>query len=53
MCIYKLVWLGIGISQWFMLSKYGKISIKSIKKMQRKIDEKLGKDKNNDRREMT
>ena len=35
-----------------MLSKWDN-KYKSIKKMQRKIDEKLGKDKNNDRPEMT
>ena len=45
--IVVLVWLGIGIRQWFVLSKWDK-KYKKYKEMQRKIDEKLDKDDEKD-----
>ena len=47
-----LVWLGIGIRQWFVLSKWDK-KYKKYKEMQRKIDEKLDKDDEKDGRDLT
>jgi len=44
--IVVLVWLGIGIRQWFVLSKWDK-KYKKYKEMQKKIDEKLDKDDDN------
>jgi len=44
--IVVLVWLGIGIRQWFVLSKWDK-KYKKYKEMQKKIDEKLDKDSDN------
>lgn len=41
--IVVLVWLGIGIRQWFVLSKWDK-KYKKYKELQRKVDEKLDKD---------
>jgi hypothetical protein len=38
-----LVWIGIGIRQWFVLSKWTK-KYKQYKELQKKIDEKLGYD---------
>lgn len=38
-----LVWLGIGIRQWFILSKWDK-KYKRYKELQRKVDEKLDKE---------
>ncbi|MGI0034896.1 MAG: hypothetical protein ACRD98_03390 [Nitrososphaera sp.] len=35
-----LVWIGIGIRQWFLLSKWTK-KYKQFKELQKKIDEKL------------
>ncbi|WP_148685272.1 hypothetical protein [Candidatus Nitrosocosmicus hydrocola] len=43
--IVVLVWLGIGIRQWFVLSKWDK-KYKKYKEMQKKIDEKLDKEEN-------
>lgn len=37
------VWLGVGIRQWFVLSKWTK-KYERYKKLQRKVDEKLGYD---------
>ncbi len=42
-----LVWIGIGIRQWFVLSKWTK-KYKQYKELQRKIDEKLDYDEDND-----
>ena len=44
-----LVWIGIGIRQWFVLSKWTK-KYKQFKELQKKIDEKLG-DSNDDKSE--
>ncbi|WP_148685882.1 hypothetical protein [Candidatus Nitrosocosmicus hydrocola] len=44
--IVVLVWLGIGIRQWFVLSKWDK-KYKKYKEMQKKIDEKLDKEDDN------
>ena len=38
-----IVWLGIGIRQWFVLSKWTK-RYERYKELQKKIDEKLGYD---------
>lgn len=46
--IVVLIWLGIGIRQWFVLSKWDK-KYKKYKEMQKRIDEKLEKDENKDR----
>ncbi|MDN5867811.1 MAG: hypothetical protein L0H55_10495, partial [Candidatus Nitrosocosmicus sp.] len=40
--IVVIVWLGIGIRQWFILSKWDK-KYKKYREMQKKIDEDLGK----------
>ena len=45
--IVVLIWLGIGIRQWFVLSKWDK-KYKKYKEMQKRIDEKLEKDENKD-----
>ena len=42
-----LFWLGIGIRQWFVLSKWTK-KYKQYKQLQKKIDEKLDYDRDND-----
>ena len=41
-----LFWLGIGIRQWFVLSKWTK-KYKQYKQLQKKIDEKLDYDNDN------
>lgn len=41
--IVVVVWLGIGIRQWFVLSKWDK-KYKRYRELQRQIDEKLEKD---------
>lgn len=41
--IIVLVWLGIGIRQWFVLSKWDK-RYKKYKELQKKVDEELEKD---------
>jgi hypothetical protein len=43
--IIVLVWLGVGIRQWFVLSKWSK-KYQRYKELQKRIDEKLG-DENN------
>ena len=43
-----LFWIGIGIRQWFMLSKWTK-KYKQYNKLQKKIDEKLDYDSNSDK----
>ena len=42
-----LIWLGIGIRQWFVLSKWTK-RYERYKELQKKIDEKLDYDSSND-----
>jgi hypothetical protein len=42
-----IVWLGIGIRQWFVLSKWTK-RYERYKEMQKKIDEKLDYDSSSD-----
>jgi hypothetical protein len=44
--LVSLVWLGIGIRQWFVLSKWSK-KYERYKELQRRIDEKLNDDTNN------
>lgn len=46
--LIALVWLGIGIRQWFVLSGWTK-KYERYKELQRKIDEKLDYDNNNDK----
>jgi NADH:ubiquinone oxidoreductase subunit 5 (subunit L)/multisubunit Na+/H+ antiporter MnhA subunit len=41
--IVVIVWMGIGIRQWFILSKWDK-KYKKYKELQKKVDEDLGKD---------
>jgi hypothetical protein len=41
--IVVIVWMGIGIRQWFVLSKWDK-KYKKYKELQKKIDKDLGKD---------
>ena len=43
-----LFWIGIGIRQWFMLSKWTK-KYKQYKQLQKKIDEKLDYDSDSDK----
>jgi hypothetical protein len=43
-----LVWIGIGIRQWFVLSKWTK-KYKQFKDLQKKVDEKLGYDEDNEK----
>ena len=43
-----LFWLGIGIRQWFVLSKWTK-KYKQYKQLQKKIDEKLDYDSDPDK----
>ena|SRR5215510_7331972 len=45
--LISLVWLGIGIRQWFVLSKWTK-KYERYKELQRKIDQKLDYDDVND-----
>lgn len=45
--IISLVWLGIGIRQWFVLSKWTK-KYEHYKELQEKIDKKLDEDDKND-----
>ena len=47
-----LIWLGIGIRQWFVLSKWAK-RYKHYKELQKKIDKKLDSDDNNDTKSET
>jgi hypothetical protein len=46
--IIFLVWLGIGIRQWFVLSKWTK-KYERYKELQRKVDEKLDYDNYEDK----
>ena len=46
--LIALVWLGIGIRQWFVLSGWTK-KYERYKELQRKIDDKLDYDINNDK----
>lgn len=41
--IVVIVWMGIGIRQWFVLSKWDK-KYKKYRELQKKIDQDLGKD---------
>ncbi len=43
-----LVWIGIGIRQWFVLSKWTK-KYKQYKELQKKIDEKLDYDEDEEK----
>lgn len=43
-----LVWIGIGIRQWFVLSKWTK-KYKQFKELQKKVDEKLGDDEDEEK----
>ena len=43
-----LVWIGIGIRQWFVLSKWTK-KYKQYKELQRKVDEKLDYDEDDEK----
>jgi hypothetical protein len=43
-----LVWIGIGIRQWFVLSKWTK-KYKQFKELQKKVDEKLDYDEENEK----
>jgi hypothetical protein len=45
-----LIWLGIGIRQWFVLSKWSK-KYEHYKELQRRIDEKLDYDNDDEGRE--
>jgi hypothetical protein len=44
--LVSLVWLGIGIRQWFVLSKWSK-KYERYKELQKRIDEKLDDDTEN------
>jgi hypothetical protein len=44
--IVSLVWLGIGIWQWFVLSKWSK-KYEHYKELQKRVDEKLDEDDDN------
>lgn len=43
-----LVWIGIGIRQWFVLSKWTK-KYKQYKELQKKVDEKLDYDEDSEK----
>ena len=43
-----LVWIGIGIRQWFVLSKWTK-KYKQYKELQKKVDEKLDYDEDDEK----
>jgi len=42
-----IVWLGVGIRQWMVLSKWSQ-KYRMYKELQRKLDERLDFDKNNE-----
>jgi hypothetical protein len=44
--LVSLVWLGIGIRQWFVLSNWSK-KYERYKELQKRVDEKLGNDNDN------
>jgi hypothetical protein len=46
--LISIIWLGIGIWQWFVLSKWSK-KYERYKELQKKIDEKLNDDSIDDR----
>ena len=46
--LISIIWLGIGIWQWFVLSKWTK-KYERYKELQKKIDEKLNDDNIDDR----
>jgi hypothetical protein len=48
--LISLIWLGIGIRQWFVLTKWTK-KYERYKKLQEKIDAKLSDDDNSDNKE--
>ena len=45
--LISIIWLGIGVWQWFVLSKWTK-KYERYKELQKKIDEKLDDDNSND-----
>src|ERR671925_608626 len=45
--LVSLVWLGIGIRQWFVLSKWSK-KYERYKELQKRVDEKLDYDNDDD-----
>ena len=45
--LISIVWLGIGVWQWFVLSKWSK-KYERYKQLQKKIDEKLDYDNNDE-----
>jgi hypothetical protein len=45
--LVSLVWLGIGIRQWFVLSKWSK-KYERYKELQKRVDEKLDYDTDNE-----
>lgn len=48
--VFVLAWIGIGIRQWFVLSKWTQ-RYEIYKELQKKIDEKLDYDNDNDNNE--
>ena len=46
--LVSLVWLGIGIRQWFVLSRWSK-KYERYKELQKRVDEKLDDDDNDNR----
>jgi NADH:ubiquinone oxidoreductase subunit 5 (subunit L)/multisubunit Na+/H+ antiporter MnhA subunit len=48
--ITVLVWIGIGIRQWFLLSSWTK-KYNRYKELQKKVDEKLDYDEDNDEKD--
>jgi hypothetical protein len=46
--LVSLAWLGIGIRQWFMLSRWSK-KYERYKELQKRVDEKLDDDDNDNR----
>ena len=48
LAVTVLVWIGIGIRQWFVLSKWTK-KYKQYKELQKKIDEKLDYDEDSEK----
>jgi hypothetical protein len=47
--LISIIWLGIGVSQWFVLSKWSK-KYERYKELQKKIDKKLEDDNNDEGR---
>ena len=46
--LVSLIWLGIGIRQWFVLSRWSK-KYERYKELQKRVDEKLDDDDNDNR----